>query len=266
MTEFFAEIGSNHNQDIGRANALISAAKHIGCKGVKFQYFRADKLWHPSMKKELQAAKLNELKLTWIPELSDYARSLGLLFGLSVFDIPSIEAVNDHIDYYKIASFEAGWLDLVRTVYKKNKRTMISVGQSSKQEILEIIQNLPPQNNRIDILHCVSEYPAYSFDCNLGIIRDNNRIINGWSDHTKSPLVMYAAVACGADVIEFHLDLGDCLGVEYRHSWHPYQIKNVIRNIEIMNEAIGTKDWDTFSSEQDRKYKANKATGLRGEK
>jgi len=266
--EFFAEAGANYITKTGpsydRALELIEKAAEVGCTGVKFQYFKADQLWHPSMKKELEAARARELPFDWVKSLSEKAKIEGLLFGLSVFDIESVAEVAPYVDYFKIASFEAGWLDLVRTAYKTGKRLMLSTGQVSKSELREILQNLPPQDNQIDILHCVSKYPAAIEDCNLNIIRAN-RLINGYSDHTVNPGALYAAVGAGAEIIEFHLDLDNAIGVENAHSWTATFIHIIIDFIREMEAAMGSDNWDEVAKNQDRRYKVNQIIGLRGE-
>lgn len=268
--EFFAECGSNHitkdGPDIDRAFELIEMARIAGCTGVKFQYYKAEKLWHPNMKEELKTAKERELPLEWIPMLSEYARNRGLLFGLSVFDEDSVDEVKDSVDYFKIASFEIGLINLIHKCYLTNKRLMLSIGQSSKEEIESILTHLPlhPIDDiHIDILHCVSKYPTKPEDCNLNIIRINPWI-NGWSDHTGKEAVLCAAVGSGAEVIEFHLDLDDFEGLETDHSWTPWSITRAIRTIKIIESAMGSDDWDKIINQQDRQHKADPKTGLRG--
>ena len=248
--EFFAEIGSNHNQDLDRAKRMIDEAGNIGCDGVKFQYFKADKMWDKeTYPTHWETIHSRELPRSWLPELSKRAKAHGLLFGVSVFDVESVAHVAPFCDYLKIASFEAGYLDLVREAYKTNLRLMISLGQVYREEITEIIQNLPPQENPIDLLHCVSKYPAKLSECNLGIIRDN-RLINGWSDHTRSINAICTAVAIGAKVIEFHMDL-DREGVEKGgHCWNVGTAKAMIVIAKEAESAIGDMDWDTFHKVQ----------------
>ena len=266
--EFFCEIGSNYitekGHDLNRAYKLIDEAVHLGCTGVKFQYYTAEKLWHPDMKKELKIASQRELPFTWVKKLSKYTRDSGLLFGLSVFDIESIKKVNPYVDYFKIASFEAGWFELVKACYKTGKRLMISLGQTDKEEMLELIERLPNGKNIIDFLHCVNKYPAVPDECNLAILKDNPWI-NGWSDHTCYSSVIYTAVGMGAKVIEFHLDLDDKKGVETDHSWNDFSTTyNMITHVTYMEKAIGSSNWDDVIAQQDRTYKANPITGLRG--
>ena len=49
MTFFIAEICSNHLNDLKRSKRLIDEAKRIGCNAVKFQLFKADKLFAPDI-------------------------------------------------------------------------------------------------------------------------------------------------------------------------------------------------------------------------
>ena len=49
MTEFIAEISSNHNGDLDRCRQLIAEAARVGCTGVKFQLFRIDELFAPEI-------------------------------------------------------------------------------------------------------------------------------------------------------------------------------------------------------------------------
>jgi len=270
--EFFCEIGSNFITKDGpsfdRALELIDTAKEIGCTGVKFQYFKADKLWHPSMTKELEAARARELPLEWIPRLSLAAAKRKLLFGLSVFDKDDVDLLNRYVDYFKIASFEIGLFDLIEKCYLTGKRLMLSMGQSDNIEIMQIISNLPITLNEptiIDILHCVSKYPAMVEDCNLNIIK-TNPFINGYSDHTGYKAVIYSAVSSGAKIIEFHLDLDDGKGLETEHSWKPWFINHfgIIETCSNIEKSLGTDNWDEIIKLQNRKYKANSETGLRG--
>jgi sialic acid synthase SpsE len=267
--EFFAEIGSNFitdkGPDVHRAFKLIETAAEMGCTGVKFQYYKANDLWHPAMVKELEVAEQRELPLLWIPELYKCAKENRLLFGLSVFDESAVEEVKDYVDYFKIASFEISKFDLIEKCYSTGKRLMLSIGQSDKDEIAIILSKLPENgiSPAIDILHCVSKYPAAIHECNLSIIKDNPWI-NGWSDHTDNAVVIQTAIVCGAKVIEFHLDLDDMKGVESTHSWNPYDMCNCILDAEEIELSLGVSSWDIIKANQDRKYKADPVTGLRG--
>lgn len=266
MIKFYTDIGSNYITSKGpsfdRAIKLIDYSAKAGCTGVKFQYFRAKNLWNKKVfPNEYYSAEKCELPFDWIESLSNRARKQGLLFGLSVFDEKDVNLVNDWIDYFKIASFEIGLFNLIKKCYLTKKSLMLSLGQSDEKELMNIIANLPGQESTIDIFHCSSKYPSNIEDCNLNIIK-YKPYINGWSDHTTSEAVIFGAINCGAELIEFHLD--DGLGLESKHSWTPWRAGSLIKTVRDMEKSYGSGKWDDAVKLQDRKYKANPKTGLRG--
>ena len=274
MIKFYAEAGSNHNQDFDRALDLIKAAADIGCTGVKFQYFKADTLWNKDVfPTEHAAAKERELPDEWLPMLSETAKNKGLEFGLSVFDIESVEKVRYMVDYFKIASFEMRWKALADAIYQVRKPLMMSMGMcENRYDMLNMLPDDEYYDIPIHILHCVSKYLAKPEDCNLKRMDvfgmktgygPNGRI--GWSDHTGRPSIIWMAIAQGAQIIEFHLDLNDYKGVEsiHRHCWPAEIMEIVIDHVRIGELAIG-KDWGTADLELDTKYMTNPKTGRRG--
>jgi sialic acid synthase SpsE len=250
--EFFADIGSNWrygNPDNYHQNAidLIKIAADIGCTGVKFQLFKADRLWSSKFPVEREAARLNELPETWIPFLSSAARKEGLLFGLSVFHPELVNRVTEYVDYFKIASFEIVQTELFQRMTATGKRLQVSLGQmNSPQEIFDQIDETASGEYQIDLLHCISKYPAEPADCNMAILQEN-KFINGWSDHTTDLMVIFAAVCCGADVIEVHLKPGRGSFVqgypEEKHSWDPGLLSVVIKNCKDLVNILGDKNW-----------------------
>ena len=94
MTEFIAEISSNHNGDAVRCRELIRAAAGCGCHGVKFQLFRIEKLFAPEILRASPAHRLRrrwELPLWFLPELAGCARDHGLRFGCTPFDLEAVD-------------------------------------------------------------------------------------------------------------------------------------------------------------------------------
>ena len=221
-TEFIAEVSSNHNQDLERAKQFIKVASDIGCTGVKFQLFKIDELFAPeilSKSPEHQKRVKWELPLEFIPVLSEYADLLGLKFGCTPFYLDAVNELKSYVDFFKIASYELLWTDLLIACADTKTPIVFSTGMANLDEIetaLKMVSN--SQANDVTILHCTSAYPAPLEQANLaGIntIRDSfstrfsEMILKfGYSDHTVSPAVMYKAVhQFDVSMIEFHLDL-----------------------------------------------------------
>lgn len=240
MTKFIAELGSNHNSSLNRIYKLIDTAKDIGADAVKFQLFRAEQLWSdPETQKKMHRWELPE---EYIPEISIYCKKIGIEFGCSVFFLGGVNILYPFIDFFKIGSFELLWLDLIKAVAKTDKPVILSTGMGTGEEIWQALKPFDDYCDSLCILHCSSNYPATPDSCNLSKITLLKSTCSwyytfmkvGWSDHTRHPGVIYAAIAQGAEVIEFHLDL-DGQGWEYSvgHCWLPSEIKPVIENIRI---------------------------------
>lgn len=268
--KFICEVGSNHNQDMPRAIKLIKKAKEIGCWAVKFQYFKANKLYAPEFKNKINQMKKWELPESFLPEIEAYCNDLDIKFICSVFDVKSVAFVKDYVDFLKIGSYELLYHDLIGIVAQTGKPWMISAGMINILDLafelsVKINLNIPKI-----IFHCNSNYPAKVHDCDLDQIElfrlnYNQNLIDkvGWSDHTVEPGVIYKAIALGAEIIEFHMDLEDGKGFEYPigHCWLPHQIKEVIQNVQIGEEAC-----QPVSSDKDneiRKWRMDPEDGMR---
>lgn len=261
MIKFIAEIGSNHCGNLDRIYKLIDTAKDIGADAVKFQLFRAEQLWSdPETQKKMHRWELPE---EYIPEISIYCKKIGIEFGCSVFFLGAVNILYPYVDWYKIGSFELLWLDLIKAVAKTGKPVILSTGMGTDEEIDNAIWEVENWNNlcELTLLHCNSSYPATPKDCGLAKIKQlhmrsaySYSATVGWSDHTRHPGVIYAAIAQGAEVIEFHVDLEDGQGWEYSmgHCWLPSEIKPVINNIRIGEMASQPSEQDLSELRQQR--------------
>ena len=273
MVEFIAEISSNHNQDIDRAKKLIDSAFYSGFRSVKFQYFRINKLFSKDVLKNSKQHRDREkweLPKSFVPELSNYARSKSMKFGVTPFDTDSLDFLKDHVDFFKIASYEILYLDLIKEVSKYNMPTIISTGMANIQEIDKAVNAFKCEgNNNLSLMHCVSSYPTPAEQTNLSAIvslKDRYDIDVGWSDHTVNESVIYhASLKYGAQQIELHIDI-DNKGYEADsgHCWLPEKSKKIIDNINNGFRYMGNGKKSPVQSEMaDRDWRSDPSDGLR---
>ncbi len=242
MVKFIAEIGSNHNGSLDRCYKLIDTAKDIGCWAVKFQLFD-ENLYAPQYKEQRERLRKWQLPLDYIPKIAEYCKEKDIKFGCSVFYLEAVEILKPYVDFYKIGSYEMLWLDLIKAVAEIGKPMILSTGMGTDNEIRQAVKHFDNYYDGLSILHCDSNYPAVPKHCNLLRMDWLKNEFTwyytfmkvGWSDHTRHPGIIYAAIAQGAEVIEFHMDLEDSQGWEYSigHCWHPHEIKEVIDNVRI---------------------------------
>lgn len=273
MINFIAEVSSNHHRDLQRSFDFIDAASSAGCTAVKFQLFKVDQLFSKEIldrSEKHRNRKEWELPLNFVPKLAQRCREKGVQFSCTPFYLDAVAELQPYVAFYKIASYELLWDDLLAACAKTGKPVILSTGMALMEEIKHAVDVLR-KNGCVSpgLLHCTSAYPTPYIDANLAAIETIRHATGcevGWSDHTVESAVINRAInRWGANVIEFHLDL-DGKGEEYSsgHCWLPDQIGAVIRNINIGFAADGSGIKEPVLSElPDRAWRADPSDGLR---
>lgn len=273
QTKFIAEVSSNHNQDLKRCLQFVEQSAAIGVDAVKFQLFKLEELFAPEIL--AQSGKHSdrknwELPLAFLPDIADACRDYKLEFSCTPFYLQAVEELYPFVDFYKIASYELLWDELLRECGKTGKPVMLSTGMATLSEIEQAVSTLRSAGcKNLTLFHCVSGYPAPLEECNLSAIetlRSKFDCPTGWSDHSVSAAVLYRAVHhWNAAAVEFHLDL-DRQGAEYEtgHCWMPAEIAPVIESIREGQKADGNGQKEPVPSElPDRIWRADPSDGLR---
>jgi len=271
--QFIAEVSSNHSRDLNRCLKFIDCAAEIGCDAVKFQLFKIEKLFASEVldaKEELRKRSSWELPVSFLPALSDHCKQRSIQFSCTPFYLEAVDELFPYVDFYKIASYELLWSDLLEACAKTGKPVILSVGMATMDEIQTAVNVLKDNGcTAPTLLHCVSGYPAPFNECNLSAINTIRHATGcqvGWSDHSVSAGVITRAInrwrACA---VEFHLDL-DGTGDEYAtgHCWLPLEIGRLISEIHkgICADGEGIKV-PTPMELYDREWRADPVDGLR---
>ena len=257
---FVAEVSSNHSCNLERAKEFIKVSSQIGCQAVKFQLFKIDRLFAPEIlakSKTHRDRKEWELPVEFLPELSTYSHSLGLQFSCTPFYLEAVKELEQYVDFYKIASYELLWDDLIIECAKTKKDLVLSTGMATLDEIEHAVEVFKTHSNsKLTLLHAISGYPTPLKEANLKAIetlRNKFKIDVGLSDHSVSKDVITRAIyKWDASMIEFHLDL-DENGAEYKsgHCWLPNQMEETIKSIKNGFLADGTEEKIPAPSEID---------------
>lgn len=271
--QFVAEVSSNHHQDLDRCLAFIDRSAVIGCSAVKFQLFKIRELFAPEalMRNEaLRRREQWELPVSFLPHLAERCRQRHIQFACTPFYVAAVEELEPYVDFFKIASYELLWDDLLKACAATKKPVVLSTGMATLDEVIHAVKMLRENGCRdITLLHCVSGYPAAPADCHLSCLetlRHHCACPVGWSDHTVNPGVVLRAVhRWDASMIEFHLDL-DRMGEEYQtgHCWLPEEIAPVIQSVTcgLMADGVPAKE-PTASEMEERQWRADPIDGLR---
>ena len=272
-TKFIAEVSSNHKRDFNRCCDFIKKASDIGCDAVKFQSFKIEKLFSKeilSNSEEHRNRKNWELPDEYIEPLSIYAKNLNIDFACTPFDLEAVKNLEKFVSFYKIASYELLWDDLLIECAKTGLPVYLSTGMANMKEIYNAVEILKKYGcNNPQLMHCVSSYPAPLNECNLSAIKTIREATScpvGWSDHSNNKLVLERAIHhWNADSIEFHLDL-DGKGDEFSpgHCWLPNMMESIISSYKLSLNADGNGIKAPSPSEiDDREWRADPSDGFR---
>lgn len=174
------------------------------------------------------------------------------------------------MDFFKIASYELLWDDLIIECAKANKPLILSTGMADLNEIAHAVSTFKAHSSqKLTLLHTISAYPTPVEQANLKAIetlREQFGCDVGLSDHSVSPAVILRAVhRWQASAVEFHLDL-DEQGEEYQngHCWLPDKIQQTIALAQAGFLCDGTGIKEPVESElPDREWRADPSDGLR---
>jgi pseudaminic acid synthase len=264
-----AELSANHNGDIGRAVAILRAAKEAGADAVKLQTYTADTMTIDHDGPDFRICgglwdgyKLHDLyqeaqtPWEWHEELFAEGRRLELGVFSTPFDATAVDLLERLGNpVYKIASFEVPDLPLIARVARTGKPVILSTGMADLAEIGDAVRTLRENGARdVILLHCVSAYPAPASEANLRTLAhlaDAFGVTVGLSDHTLGTAVSVAAVTLGAAVIEKHFTLSRADGgPDGPFSLEPTELAQLVTSCRTAWEALGRITYEREPSER----------------
>jgi N,N'-diacetyllegionaminate synthase len=257
---FIAEIGVNHNGDMGLAKRLIDAAVDAGADAAKFQTFSAERLntrrapkadYHiqttgpDSEQSWFDLLRSQELTPTMHRELMDYCRRRGIVFLSTPYDEQSADLLEDcGVPAFKIASTDANNIPLLRHVARKGRPMILSTGMCTMAEVKESVGAIRKEGlEQVILMHCTAAYPAPLDQSHLRAmvtLQEELDVLVGYSDHTLEDVNPVLAVALGAVVYEKHITEDRALpGPDHRVSLTPDELKRTVRSIRLAETALG---------------------------
>jgi len=253
-----AEIGINHNGDMKIAEELIVKATNAGFDAVKFQKRTIDQVytkefllgprespWGTTQRAQKEGL---EFGLEEYKKIDSLCRNLGISWSASAWDLESQKFIQKFdLAFNKVASPMLGHKPLLKMIAKEGKRTFISTGMSTLEEIDEVVDLFRSENCAFELMHCNSTYPMAEEDANLLCIKtlmDRYGCNVGYSGHESSLLkVCITAVTLGATSIERHITLNRAMyGSDQAASIEVGSLANFVESIRkiplIMGDGI----------------------------
>jgi N-acetylneuraminate synthase len=249
-----AEIGINHNGDVGIAKQLIDTARDAGCDAVKFQkrtveivYSKEflnsprDSPWGTTQKEQKEGLEFGKEDYDVIDM---YCRKKRITWFASAWDIESQLFLRQYdLKYNKVASAMLTNQPLLEKIAGEGKHTFIATGMSTYKEIDNAAKIFKENHCPVTLMHCVSTYPTEDKESNLHVIkslRDRYNCDVGYSGHEKGTLPSVLAAALGAVAIERHVTLDKTMyGSDQAASIDGNELKLLVSQVRRVSLIMG---------------------------
>ena len=251
-----AEIGINHNGDLAIAKQLIDAAVDAGFDAVKFQKRTIDVVYtkefldgpRESQWGTTQRHQKEGLEFTSedYAEIDRYCKSKKIQWTASAWDIDAqLFLQKFNCSFNKVASPMLGHIPLLRLIASEKKKTYISTGMSTIEEIDAVVEIFKSANCPFELMHCNSTYPMNEEDANLlciPMLIKRYGVEVGYSGHESGLLkVCAAAVALGATSIERHVTLDRAMyGSDQAASIEANSLRNFAASVRAIPAILGS--------------------------
>jgi len=260
-----AEIGINHNGDLGIAKQMIDAAVHAGVEAVKFQK-RTPEISTP-LDQQKQMRETPWGYITYLDyrhkvefnedqycEIDRYCQSKGMAWMVSVWDEPSVDFMEKFdTPAYKIPSASLTDFGLIRKARATGKPIILSSGMSTMEQIKKGVAIAGEKD--LVMMHCTSTYPCEPEELNLKMIETLRReFLNlpiGYSGHEVGLVPSAIAVALGACMVERHLTLDRAMwGSDQAASVEPGGFERLVKYLRVTEASLGDGVKKVYESEK----------------
>lgn len=248
-----AEIGQAHDGSLGMLHAYINAVAKTGVDAVKFQTHIAEAESSIHEPFRVQFSKQDATRFDywkrmefttkqWI-EIGKHCKEVGLTFISSPFSNAAVDILEvAGVEIYKIGSGEVSNFLLLKKVIDTGKPIIISSGMSSFEELDNTVDFLKKHKTQFSILQCTTSYPTQPADFGLNVIaqlKERYKIPVGFSDHSGDIAAGIAAIALGAEILEFHVVFDKAqFGPDVSSSLTVEQTSELVRGVQAISEAL----------------------------
>lgn len=243
-TYIIAEIGINHEGDVGVCEEMIAAAAECGADAVKLQTVNADANYLPGSE-SYNIYKGSELTREETSRMFDFARKCKLDIFTTAGDIETINWVDQlNPSHWKISSGLLTHIPIITHLASLGRPLLVSTGMATIDDIDLALDTIKLNgNNKIFLLQCTSIYPTPNAEINLSVInwlREKYGHPVGFSDHSIGNDAVFLSIGAGAAIIEKHFSLDTSRpGFDHKISIDKLGLAKMIQRIRLAETIMG---------------------------
>ncbi|WP_396195326.1 N-acetylneuraminate synthase family protein [Flavobacterium sp.] len=241
-----AEIAQAHDGSLGILHSYIDAVSQTGVQAIKFQMHiaEAESSIHEPFRIQFSKEdatrfdywKRMEFTLEQWKTIKQHCDAVGLDFICSPFSNLAVDWLEEvGVKMYKVGSGEVNNFLLLEKIAQTGKPVIISSGMSNLEELDQTVAFLNSKHVDFSILQCTTAYPTKPEQYGFGVIQElkaRYQVPIGFSDHSAKISTGIAAVALGAEILEFHV-------VFHRSMFGPDAIASLtIEETKQLSEAV----------------------------
>jgi sialic acid synthase len=272
-----AEIGHNHQGDLGKARDLIKTAADCGVDAVKLQKRDNRRLFTKALFDKPydnensfgttygEHREFLEFGRDEYIELKGYAEGLGIDFFATPFEERSADFLAElDVPAFKIASGDLKNTPLLKHVAGFGKPIIMSTGGGTMNDVRRAVDTVLPINPQLAILQCTATYPTDPEDLHLRCIETYRREfpeqVIGLSDHFNGIAMALVAYVLGARIVEKHFTLNHTWkGTDHALSLEPIGMRKMVRDLRRTRVALGSGEKAVLEGERPALEKMGKS-------
>jgi sialic acid synthase SpsE len=278
ITKIVAEMACSHDGSYRLMKKIIDASFHGGADIIQLQIWKLKHMMTPSrsLYKKLKAIEFSYAQWGRIVE---YTRKKypTLKIYVCVYEHNSLDFINSlGVDGYKINSSDLTNYLVLEKISSYNKKTNLSVGASSLDEIQFALDKLQQNESLpITLMYGHQNFPTHPSQVNLNYMKTLGELFDlpyGYQDHCDADeesayWLPAASLGMNASIIEKHITHDRSLkGVDYESALNPDEFAKFVKMVKTIDSARGTNKPHSFSESEISYRKFQKKTVVAAKK
>lgn len=251
--ELIAEIGQAHDGSLGLAHSYIDALAEAGVHTVKWQIhiaeaessaqepFRVNFSYEDATRFDYWQ-RMQFTAEQWAG-IKQHCEEKEVEFMASPFSLAAVDLLEKlNVKRYKIGSGEVANFLMLEKIAKTGKPVLLSSGMSNYIELDAAVEFIKGFGNEVILFQCTTQYPTEAQNTGLNVVPEMKQRYGlkvGLSDHSGTIYPSLAAVAVGAELLEFHAVFDKKMfGPDATSSLTIQQVKQLAEGVNYISTSV----------------------------